>query len=189
MTFRDNPILPVVAAGVPPEENHTNWRVNIAAALEHRLRTDGIPIRGVFAPFESAVHWAVVSVDDGHLADVERGPMLRAIGKSVFGSRAGNYIPKVIVVGEGIDPTDTAQVVWAFATNNRPGEEILYPDTPTIPLVAYLTDGERSARTSTKAAVYDAIPPSGGGGLRRVASFADYPEDLRERILQAEAAS
>jgi len=36
--------------------------------------------------------------------------MLREIGNAVFGSRAGNYIPKVIVVGEGIDATDTAQV-------------------------------------------------------------------------------
>ena len=100
----------MVAAGVPPEDNHTKWGVDIAAGLEHLLRTDGIPVRGVFVPFESAVHWAVVSIDDRHLADIERGPMLREIGKAVFGSRAGNYIPEVIVVGVGIDATDTAQV-------------------------------------------------------------------------------
>lgn len=186
MTFRSDPILPVVAAGMPPEENHTNWGIAIAAAIQHALRTAGLPIRRCFVPFESAVHWAVISLEQAPGTD-DINDLLRRIGETVFGSRGGKYIPKLIVVGPDIDPADTAAVVWAVATRHHPDNTVLFPDSPVIPLVAYLTEDERSQAATTKV-VYGCLPPDGstaGSLTTSVATFADYPEELKNRVIDA----
>ncbi|AII10418.1 UbiD family decarboxylase [Rhodococcus opacus] len=186
MTFRDNPILPVVVAGVPAEENHTNWGIGVAASIRHELRTAGLPVHRCFVPFASAVHWGVVIVDDTWREHFETSRELAiAIGDVVFSCRAGRFIPKLIVVGADIDPSNLDQVVWALATRHRPDEAILYPNRPTIPLVAYLSDSERKAAASTKA-VYNCLDDARGidSGNLRVAAFADYPNELRAKIVR-----
>lgn len=184
MTFRNDPILPVVASGVPPEENHTNWGIGIAAAIQHALRTAGLPVGRCFIPFESAVHWAVVALERLPERD-GAAELLRRIGETVFGCRAGRYVPKLFVVGPDIDPSDLPQFIWALATRHHPEDTILFPDSPTIPLVAYLSEDDRARAASTKA-VYSCLPHEGstaGSLTTSVSVFADYPDELKRRIL------
>ncbi|MFS0838847.1 UbiD family decarboxylase [Paenibacillus sp. 1P03SA] len=185
MTHRDNPIMPVVAAGVPPEENHTNWGIAIAASIRHELRKRHLPVKDCLIPFESAVHWLVVTVDtqaEG-AAGTTGDSLARQIGEAVFSSRGGSYIPKVIVVNDDIDPGRLDQVVWALATRSHPDKVLLFPGQKVLPLVAYLDTHEKETGTTTKV-VYNCLPSEEWPRDYRPleASFAGYPEELRERV-------
>ena len=59
---------------------------------------------------ESAAHWFVVSVDRSRENEDDEELALE-IGKAVFASKGGSYIPKVIVVDDDIDPSNINQVV------------------------------------------------------------------------------
>ncbi|MFB7813547.1 UbiD family decarboxylase [Paenibacillus chitinolyticus] len=185
MTHRDDPIMPVVAAGVPPEENHTNWGVAIAASIRHELRKRRLPVTACLIPFESAVHWLVVTVNSHaeEAAEMTGDSLARQIGEAVFSSRGGSYIPKVIVVNDDIDPGSIEQVVWALATRSHPDKVLLFPGQKVLPLVAYLDAHEKEAGTTTKV-VYNCLSsdewPKDYRPLE--ASFAGYPDELREQV-------
>lgn len=182
MTHRHDPIMPVVAAGMPPEENHTNWGVAIAASIQHELRRHRLPVRRCFIPFESAVHWLVVTVDSA-AQYADRHELARSIGEAVFACRGGSYIPKVIVVADDIDPSRIEQVVWALATRSHPDKAIVFPDQPVLPLVAYLDQSEKKKAATTKI-VYNCLSsdewPAGYAPLQ--ASFSGYPEEMQRRV-------
>ncbi|MFI0191638.1 UbiD family decarboxylase [Streptomyces sp. NPDC017082] len=122
VTYRDDPILPVCAAGVPPEENHTIWGTMIAAAALDVLRAAGLPVTLAWCPYEAATCWLAVSVDRARRAELglDRAGLIRSIADVLFASHAGWLVPKVIVVDDDIDVTDIGQVVWALATRCHP---------------------------------------------------------------------
>ncbi|GIP29557.1 UbiD-like decarboxylase [Paenibacillus sp. J23TS9] len=182
MTHRHDPIMPVVAAGTPPEENHTNWGVAIAASIQHELRQHRLPVRSCFIPFESAVHWLVVTVDSSGIYSDSK-ELAQRIGEVVFACRGGSYIPKVIVVSDDIDPSRIDQVVWAVATRSHPDKVIHFADQPVLPLVAYLDQDEKKKAATTKV-VYNCLSsdawPTGYTPLQ--ASFSGYPEEIQKRV-------
>lgn len=185
MTHRHEPIMPVVAAGTPPEENHTNWGMAIAASIQYELRRHHLPVRSCFIPFESAVHWLVVTVDSlGTYSD--SAALARKIGEVVFACRGGSYIPKVIVAGHDIDPSRIDQVVWAAATRSHPDKVICFADQPVLPLVAYLDQDEKKKAATTKV-VYNCLSSNewAQGYLPLQASFSGYPEEIQNRVLDA----
>ncbi|HSV65935.1 MAG TPA: UbiD family decarboxylase [Mycobacteriales bacterium] len=186
ITFRDDPILPVVAAGMPAEENHTVWGTGIAAGALYELRERGLPVTDCFVPFAAAVHWLVVAVDTsaGPGAAGSWMALAREIGETAFRTRPAALVPKIIVVGDDIDPSDLKQVVWTMAVNADPEETIFVPDQPTIPLVGYLTPEERRHARSTKA-IYNCLPRDDWTPQTKPmrAEFATYPADVRETVL------
>ncbi|MFE8991241.1 UbiD family decarboxylase [Streptomyces collinus] len=186
VTYRDEPVLPVVVAGMPVEENHTNWGINIAAAVLHEVRAEHLPVRRAFMPFAAACHWLVVTVDTAH------GPgrwgtwrnLATEVGRAAYRARPRHIVPKVIVVEDDVDPADITQVVWAVATRAHPNETIVVPDMPTLPLVGYLSEKERrNARTDK--VVFDCLPRDDWSATGRPvrANFAQFPAELRRQVL------
>jgi len=57
--YRNDPILPVVAAGEPIEEDHPGQGIPSAAELLAELRDNGVPASMVWVTLESANHWLV----------------------------------------------------------------------------------------------------------------------------------
>jgi 4-hydroxy-3-polyprenylbenzoate decarboxylase len=149
LTYRDQPILPVVAAGEPVEENHTCWGLTISAQLLWELRQAGFPASMCFCPFQSAAHWLVVTVPAS--AQSAGQDLVRQLGELLFRSRTGSFIPKVILTGDDIDPANLDELVWAFATRNHPENgQTLFPNENVLPLVAFLTDEERKTKRGMK---------------------------------------
>lgn len=185
MTHRNNPIMPVTAAGTPPEENHTNWGVAIAASIQNALRKQGLPIKECFIPLESAVHWFVVTIDRSkHKGDNDR--LAHEIGQTVFATKAGSYVPKVLVMDDDIDPSDINQVVWALATRHHPDKRIAMAGQTVLPLVAYLDAREKSEAVTTKV-VYNCLMPFGNWPEDKQpieASFRSYSEELRNHVIK-----
>ncbi|MGL5743300.1 MAG: UbiD family decarboxylase domain-containing protein [Legionella sp.] len=67
VSYRNNVILPVVVVGYPIEENHTVWALGIAAKIYSDLKEAKVPVTSCFIPFESAVHWLVVTIDSQYI--------------------------------------------------------------------------------------------------------------------------
>jgi len=185
MTHRNNPIMPVCVAGIPPEENHTNWGVAIAASIQNALRKKGLPIKECFIPLESAVHWLVVTVDSRQQRD-DNEKLAHEIGETVFATRGGSYVPKVIVVDDDIDPSDINQVVWAMATRHHPDKRNAMADQNVLPLVAYLDEKEKRGGLTTKIVYNCLLPLNKWSEDKRPleASFRSYPEELRNHIIK-----
>ncbi|PYH94074.1 UbiD family decarboxylase [Aspergillus ellipticus CBS 707.79] len=163
VTYRDDPVLPICVAGTAPDETHTLWGAAISAEILDALRGAGLPVRMVWMPFETQCCWVVVSVDVGELGRTGWGTeeLSRRVGEVVFGTHAGWEAPKVFVVGDDVDVTDTKQVVWAMATRWRPGaDEVVFGDVRGLPMVPYMTRAGRAE-----------VPDPGRGGKTRAPSF------------------
>ena len=184
MTHRDDPIMPLCVAGVPTEENHINWGISIAASIQNVLRRQGFPIKECFIPMESAAHWFVVSVDRNRSCE-DDDKLASEIGRAVFSSKGGSYIPKVIVVDDDIDPSDISQLTWAIATRHHPDRRVTIPEQYIFPLVAYLSPEEKKSAVSTRVISNCLTPFHSWPEERRPveASFRGYPKELQQKVL------
>jgi len=164
ITYRDAPILPVVAAGEPIEENHTCWGIAIAAEVMAELRRHNFPVARCFIPFESAVHWLVVTVDKSYRGNFSGKELVLRLAGIFFPSKAGILLSKVFLLDDDIDPSNINEVVWAFASRAHPEKgHISFPDQPPFPLQLFVTPEEKASKKSTKV-IYNCL----------------YPDDLAE---------
>jgi len=112
--------------------------------------------------------------------------LCRTIAQYVFEkSKFGAIIPKIIVLNDDIDATNTREVVWGFATRCHPmSGEIHFNKEATSPLVAFLESSEKTAGRTTKV-VYNCLPPEDWGDrLPLRTSFArNYPQDLQDKVI------
>jgi 4-hydroxy-3-polyprenylbenzoate decarboxylase len=191
ITHRNDPILPVVIAGEPIEEDHTAQGIPSSAATLALLRERGIPASLVWCTLESANHWLVVTmpIDWRNSLDVSDEELLQRVGRIIFEeSKFGPVVPKIILINDDIDPTNLRELVWAFATRNHPGPkgELIFGPELTSPLVAFLESPEKAAFRTTKV-VYNCLPPADWGHrLPTRASFrASYPAALQKHVLDS----
>lgn len=188
VTFRNDPILPICVAGLPPEENHTIWATMISAQILEVLQAAGLPIDMVWCSYEAAVCWAVVSVDASKLAALHTDgqSFARKVAEACFASHSGHLIPKLILVSNDIDITDINQVVWALATRSHPKHDhFSYPDIPDFPMVPYLNDDDRQRGSGGKAVINCLFPEQFEGKIRGTpASFRhSYPVELQKSVI------
>jgi 4-hydroxy-3-polyprenylbenzoate decarboxylase len=188
VTYRSDPILPVVVAGEPVEEDHTVQGIPSAAEILVLLRQAGIPATMAWIPLESANHWLVVTLpnDWKKQSGLQRDALFKTIGETIFLSKFGPVIPKVIVLNDDIDASNTREVVWGFATRVRPiSGEHFFNNEATSPLVAFLQASEKVSSHTTKV-VYDGLAPDEWGErLPRRTSFKHtYSQGLQDRIVR-----
>lgn len=187
MTHRDRPILPVVASGEPIEENHTCWGLAISAQVLWELRSAGFPATACFSPFHSAAHWLVVTVPTSYRGQAVAERLVRQLGEVLCRSRAAALIPKVILLGDDIDPANLEEFVWAFAARCHPERgQFLIPNQEALPLLAFLSTPEREARRSTKV-IYHGLPLEdlpAEQQPRRSSFRHGVPPEVREKVLR-----
>lgn len=171
ITFRENPILPICVAGRASEENHTVWGIMQAAEVLNICQNAGLPIRMVWCPFESHCLWFVAQVDRQKLRAMNTNiaGFSTKLGHVVFGSKPGWYIPKILLVGEDIDPTNLRDVIWAESTRCQPGKnEFLFEEYGNIPLIPYVGYG---------------IKPEGKGNHQKVVRCCMLPCEFVDKSL------
>jgi 4-hydroxy-3-polyprenylbenzoate decarboxylase len=186
MTFRRQPILPVVAAGEPTEENHTCWGLTVSAQILWELRQHGFPVSMCFCPFQSAAHWLVVTVNRSACAGRSGKQLVQELAGILFHGRVGSFIPKVILVGDDIDPTNLDELTWAFATRNHPERgQFLFPGEKMLPLVAFLGEDERKEARGTKV-IYNCLEPEDRPPEQtpRRSSFRYlWPREIQDKVI------
>lgn len=182
ITYRNNPILPVVYAGVPVEDTQTCCGVMYSAAIMAELRKNNFPVSTCFLLFESAIHWLVVTVPrpcHSYESTYELTHMAKEI---IFNSKPGADIPKVMLFDDDIDPSDINQVVWAYATRCRPQNDAhFYTHEKTLPLIHYLHAAEKKVMSSTKV-IYNGLIP--GFDRHEISGFKyNVPPELQEKVV------
>ena len=187
ITYRTDPILPVVIAGEPVEEDHTAWGIPAAAEVLAELREHKLPVTSTWIPLETSIHWLVITVprDWKKRSGWDNARLMQEIAKVVFASKASIPIPKVLVVNDDVDPTNLKELVWAFATRNHPGTGEVHFDKEIIsPLVAFYKSAEKGAGRGAKV-IYDCLPPEEwGDDLPTRSSFHhSYSKALQDQVL------
>ncbi|KAM6525552.1 hypothetical protein FALCPG4_011090 [Fusarium falciforme] len=135
ITYQNDPVLPICITGRAPEENA------------------GLPIKMLWNPFESHCTWFVLQVDRTKLRDMKTTmeAFCNKVGHAVFSFKPGLYIPTVYLVGDGIDPPNFKDVVWAAVTRCQPRtNEFFFDEYPKIPLIPYVCYGVKSDRNAWK---------------------------------------
>ncbi len=192
VTWRNDAILPVVAAGPPVEEDHTVTGVMHAGELLHEFRQAGLPVASVWFNLESAKHWLLVAVrsdwPDTYISSAE---LARTIGDIAFTGKTGAGVPKVLLVEDDIDITDVNEVVWAFATRSHPEHgQVTFPAELTDPLATYL-DGEEAHSFHAAKVVHNCLLADRFVADQRPVkgSFQNaWPPEIQQRVLDRWAA-
>lgn len=153
ITYRNNPILPVVCTGEPVED-HLCMSVSLAAGALDLLRKAKLPVLATFIPASSALHHLIVKVDKDRFEGTDR-ELVEAVAKVIWSDKVGSFSPKILLVDSDIDITDTEIMLWCSSTRCHPGRGIhLFPDTTVVPLQPYLLSDEKKAAKTTNV-VYD----------------------------------
>jgi 4-hydroxy-3-polyprenylbenzoate decarboxylase len=190
LTHRRDPILPVVVAGHPVEENHTAWGIPNCAEVVYQLRRGGVPVTSAFMPLESGCQFLVITVPfNWREAFAEPSPaaLMDRIAEVLWEAHTAYAIAKVMVTEDDIDPSNTRDVVWAFSAKNSPSDGArFYADQPMVPLPVFLPDADRRRFRTTKV-IYNALlredvdPES----MPLRSTFdSDWAPDIQERVLR-----
>jgi len=189
VTYRHDPILPVVAAGPPVEEDHTGWGLPHAAMCLSDLRKAGLPVSAAWMVLESACHWLLVALlPDWHeRTGLPSQEIAKKIGETLFPTKTGFGVPKVILVEDDFDFTDVGQVVWAFASRAHPHHgEIYFPGQAQNNLPVFLDPDEKFTYHATKVIHNCLLGDRFLGEDRPVAADLQHgwPVEIRDRVLQ-----
>ncbi len=188
MTYRNNAILPVVTAGEPVEEDHTVMGVPHAAQVLSDLRAHEVPVTTAWMTLEAACHFLVITVpqDWRQQIDLNSTQLCQKVGQIVFDSKAGFGIPKIILMEDDVDPTNTNEMIWAFATRTHPGREVIFNDEPSNIILIFLDSKEKLSYKSTKS-VYNCLSHDDWTPAtkpRRTSFKHLWPAEIQQRVLQ-----
>lgn len=186
ITYRDDPIWPLVAEGRPVDEAHTISGIGRATEILADLRAAGLPITTVWAPLRAATHWMVITVPENwreQFPDTDTHEFVHRIGTVLQSCRSGRVASATFVLDDDIDPANDTDLIWALATRVHP----LYRREPWLgrinPLITSFTPTEHAAGIGPTV-VHDGLLPEYGHGRLPHSSFAQaYPADVRERVL------
>lgn len=188
ITHRNDAIMPVSACGRLTDETHTMIGSLAAAEIRNLCQHHGLPVTDAFAPFESQVTWVALRIDTAALRAMQTSPAAfrKAVGDVVFNHKAGYTIHRLVLVGDDVDVYDGRDVLWAFSTRCRPGDdETFFSDVRAFPLIPYNGHGAHNPVKGGKV-VSDALLPVEyeTGRDWEAASFEEsYPEELRRRVV------
>ncbi|WP_107079549.1 UbiD family decarboxylase [Micromonospora sp. MH33] len=188
ITHRKEPILPVVCAGKPVDEDHTICGPGIAAVLLEELRRAGLPVVSAWVVPESACTLLAVSVspDWAQLTGLSSTDLARRIldvCKAPDTVHAGWWISRLMVVNHDIDLTDMRDLLWAWSTRCHPVTGRVVVMDQRIPAgVVFYSEAERSAARGP-VEVLDCLMPIGEDGPRSTAFSVNFPADLQRRVL------
>lgn|GEM_PF-42195 len=190
ITYRDNAIQPVVAAGPPVEEDHTIIGTTSAAEILYLLREAGLPISSAWYNYEAAVHWLSLAVrQDWHdTTGLGSHELVDKIAEVIFSGKPSVNAPKILLVEDDVDITDIDEVVWAFATRSHPDidrGEFHYAHKVSDQLAVYLSPEEQHTFMAGKVIFNCLLADLYPEGKRPIkGSFENgWPAEIQQRVL------
>jgi len=183
ITNRKNPILPFTVDGAKVSDFMAV--VSITASFEL--------IRIIRLHANLFVHWLNLPVEWGLTTAVGSiKPLFPGfpyqIAATVFSSRAGRLIDKLILVDEDVPPMEMTYVYWDFIEKNHPDRGIVIwegMDASLSPLVAYTTEEDKKRGTGSKV-LFDCTFPTTWPkeDIPGRLSFEHFPEEIRKQVIE-----
>ena len=179
ITFRNDPILTMISAGVPDDHSPV-IAVTAATAIKQALIRRGIPVTEVHVPPHSGLHIAIVGVESGGR------DMARKIFEALTRRRA--LMSKIIVVDKDVNVFNLDQVLHALGVKCHPVNgilaEALAPGVGNTATPCFSLE-ERMARRGAIAVLDCTWPPEWSREIIPVRSSFDdtYPEEVKRKVL------
>jgi len=179
ITFRNSPILTMIALGVPIDDSSIAASLTAGVAMKRGLKHRGVPVLDVYVPPEGVTHLIYVSVEKGG-AQIAKEVLEYFTARRVM-------VSKVIVLDEDVDVFDNGQVLHAFATKCHPGRGILveHYEGRANSLTPCYSPKER-ARLKGASVAFDATWPQDWPPeiVPIKAAFKTiYPKEIQEKVL------
>jgi len=189
ITHRDDPILPVVSAGKPVDEDHTVVGLTYSAEALFNLRSAQLPVTSAWLVPESAVNLMVITVPRDWMAAglfTNTRMLTRALAQAVLRPKVGFWATRVMVVDDDIDPTDLRDIIWAFTTRNHPVRgQVVIEDQRVTPLHLFYSHEEQHGGGGPKMA-YDCLLSPDEARRPRLTAFRDnFTQAVQDRALAA----
>lgn len=180
ITHRVDPILTMTCIGMPVEDSDVCVQLAGAVSIKRRLRQNGIPVKDVFLPPETASHLAIVSLTSS------ASNLVRQIENLVYTHGVGEL--KTIVVDGDVNVFNLNEVIHALATKCHPLRGINIKEVGfTVELTPYLSIEERKKGSKGYRALFDCTWPADWSKETDIpprVSFQEvYPEEVKERII------
>lgn len=181
ITYRNDPILTMVSAGVPGKGGEGSpTALFYETELKKLLKEHGVPVTDVYIPPEATNFIVIVGI-----RRTTHSNMAIKVKHVVKSYR--DTFDKVIVVDEDIDVFNLSEVIHALATRCHPGRGVSVDnrDNPSS-LTPYLTSEER--RWGQGASIlFDCTWPAQWAtqNIPQKISFNEaYPEDVKAKVLK-----
>jgi 4-hydroxy-3-polyprenylbenzoate decarboxylase len=180
ITFRDDPITTISNMGVPTDEGQLLRSFSLGLELDKLLRSQGIPITGVYMHPMSTHHLMIVGVKPVYTG------IAAQIAQLAFGSKLGPWFHMVIVVDDTVDIYNWNEVMHALCTRCHPQRGIHVWEGVGTPLYPFLSLEERQKSLGPKV-LFDCTFPLWWDELAekpRLVSFRTvYPKEIQEKVL------
>ncbi|KAG9661028.1 UbiD-domain-containing protein, partial [Aureobasidium melanogenum] len=175
------------ACGRLTDETHTMIGPLAAASIRQLCQEAGLPVTDTMANFELQVTWVALKIDTAKLREMKVKPkeFAKRVGDLVFNDKVGYTIHRLVLVGDDINVYDFKDVMWAFCTRCRPGDdEVFFDDVKAFPLIPYNSHGSFNPVKGGKV-VSDALLPVEytTGADWQAADFENsYPAEVKDKV-------
>ncbi|MBM4422258.1 MAG: phenylphosphate carboxylase subunit alpha [Chloroflexi bacterium] len=181
ITYRNDPIMTISNMGVPTDEGQLLRSFSLGLELDKLLRSQGIPITGVYMPPDSTHHVMIVGVKPRYSGIAQQ------IGQLAFGSKLGPWFHMVIVVDDTIDIYNWNEVFHALCTRCHPANDIhIHKNSVGTALNPYASAHERRYSMGSKV-VFDCLWPPDWDPVNEVPTLVSfrtvYPKEIQEKVL------
>ena len=176
ITYRNNATMTISNMGVPQDEGQLLRSFSLGLELEKLLKSQGIPVTGVYMHPRSTHHMMIVGVKPTYSGIAQQ------IAQLAFGSKLGPWFHMVMVVDDKTDIYNWDEVYHAFCTRCHPANGIhIYKNTTGTPLYPFATPHERKYSIGSKV-LFDCLWPVDWDPINdvpTVVSFKNvYPKDF-----------
>ncbi|MEY8768424.1 UbiD family decarboxylase [Francisella philomiragia] len=185
LLYKNDPILPVVAAGMPIEEDHSIWGTATSAVNLYQFKKNNLPVKDCFHTWGSCMMLMAVTLDKDYFKQfTSKKQLFDKIAKVCFDSRAGVVVPKIAIMDEDIDIFNFEEVARAVFSRTHPNSGYyLYDDKFITNLVPYLQCGEINKRMSQKL-ILDCLFDPDMDKRPIISDFKTlWPKDVQNKVL------
>jgi len=181
ITYRNNAVMTISNMGVPQDEGQLLRSFSLGLELEKLLRSQGLPITGVYMHPMSTHHMMIVGVKPTYAG------IATQIAQLAFGSKLGPWFHMVVVVDDQTDIYNWNEVYHALCTRCNPVRGIrVFEHTTGTPLYPHASPYERKYSMGSQV-LFDCLWPVDWDPVNdvpRLVSFKHvYPKEIQDKVL------
>lgn len=205
ITHRHDAILPVSCPGRITDESVSLPLfvfLSFAQILMERLAHDSRPCsarasaalqrtwlssHGSLCTTETMATWCALQVDTDKMREMKTTSeeFCRKLGNLAFRNKSCMLFNRILIFGEDVDIYDFKNIMWAFVTRCRPGQdEYVFDDVPSFPLTPYMSYGRGDPRKGGKV-ILDCLLAHEYKEPRKYTHVDfehSYPEELKRKV-------